>query len=153
MSIDSQMTALADAIRVKSGTEGKLSISGMTTAVNNITTGSDIDLSGVTVTADKMLSGVVAVGATGEKVTGNIATVAPHLSGCTFTVAQGYVAENFEESVPEATVTETAEKVIISTGYVSEELSYDLGGGGIELEGNRTAFARYDNAFGKIDDA
>ena len=196
MSINTELTALADAIRAKSGTEGKLSISGMTTAVNNIVidAGDDIDLSGVTVTADKMLSGIVAVGATGEKVTGNIptvtassdgekvtvpvgyiaseqtfdiggdgydtsavtvtadtmlagkiaigkngetitgniATVTPSLSGRTFTVAKGYVAENFESSVPEATVTETESKVTISTGYVSEELSYDLGGGGID---------------------
>ena len=134
MSINTEMTALADAIRAKSGTEGKLSISGMTTAVNNIVinAGDDIDLSGVTVTADKMLSGIVAVGATGDKVTGNIATVTPNLSGRTFTVAKGYVAENFEASVPEATVTETESKVTISTGYVSSELSYDLGGGGID---------------------
>ena len=190
MSINTELTALADAIRVKSGTGSKLSISGMTTAVNSITTGIDIDLSGVTVTADKMLSGIVAIGTTGEKVTGNIptvtassdgekvtvpvgyiaseqsfdigsdgydtsavtvtadtmlagkiavgkngetitgniATVTPNLSGRTFTVAKGYVAENFESSVPEATVTETESKVTISVGYVSSELSYDLGG-------------------------
>ena len=50
MSIDTQMTALADAIRVKAGTEGKLTISGMTAAVNNIVIngGTEIDLTGVT---------------------------------------------------------------------------------------------------------
>ena len=134
MSINTELTALADAIRAKSGTEGKLSLSGMTTAVNNIVinSGSDIDLSGVTVTADTMLAGKVAVGKNGETITGNIATVTPSLSGRTFTVAKGYVAENFESSVPEATVTETESKVTISTGYVSTELSYDLGSGGID---------------------
>ena len=95
MSINTEMTALADAIRAKSGTSGKLSISGMTTAVNNIVinAGSDIDLSGVTVTADKMLSGIVAVGATGEKVTGNIQTVTATSNGTTVTVPVGYIAE------------------------------------------------------------
>ena len=39
MSIKTQMTALADAIRVKSGVEGKLSLDGMTQAVNSITVG------------------------------------------------------------------------------------------------------------------
>ncbi len=198
MSIDTQMTALADAIRVKAGTEGKLTISGMTAAVNNIVIngGTEIDLTGVTVSADKLLSGIVAVGADGEKVTGNIPTVTassdgntvtvpagyiasgqsfpvvsgsgfntsavtvtsdgmlaglvaigkdgeiitgnietvtPSLSGRTFTVGRGYVAESFSGSVPEAVVTETENKVTISTGYVSSELSYDLiipGGGG-----------------------
>ena len=94
MSINTEMTALADAIRAKSGTSGKLSISGMTTAVNNIVinAGDDIDLSGVTVTADKMLSGIVAVGATGEKVTGNIQTVTATSNGTTVTVPVGYIA-------------------------------------------------------------
>ena len=102
MSINSEMTALADAIRDKSGVTGKLSISGMTTAVSNISVGGgesgDIDLSGVTVTADKMLSGIVAVGADGNKVTGNIATVTPSVNKNTFTVGKGYVAEAFSQT-------------------------------------------------------
>ena len=61
-----------------------------------------IDLSGVNVTADKMLSGTVAIGADGNKVTGNI---------------------------PNADITETDTEVTISPGYVSSELHYDLGGG------------------------
>ena len=44
MSIKTQMTALADAIRVKSGVEGKLSLNGMTQAVNSIETGADVTL-------------------------------------------------------------------------------------------------------------
>ena len=105
MSINSEMTSLADAIRNKSGVSGKLTITDMTTAVNGIEiySGSDIDLSGVTVTADKMLDGVVAVGADGNKVTGNI---------------------------PESTVTETDSSVTITPGYVGKTLQYDLKSGG-----------------------
>ena len=39
MGINSKMTALADAVRSKSGVTGKLSIDGMTAAVNGISTG------------------------------------------------------------------------------------------------------------------
>lgn len=134
MSINSEMTALADAIRDKSGVTGKLSISGMTTAVSNISVGGgesgDIDLSGVTVTADKMLSGIVAVGADGNKVTGNIQTVTPSVNKNTFTVGKGYVAEAFSQTIAEATVTETDSSVTITPGYVAEELNYDKGSGG-----------------------
>ena len=279
MSINSEMTALADAIRDKSGVTGKLSISGMTTAVSNIsvgggesepvdlsfitatagdilsgkvgsdtdgnpvygtleiTGGGDIDLSGVTVTADKMLSGIVAVGADGNKVTGNIQTVAassdgeyvtvpagfhaseqkfpitvtdgggydtssvtatadtmlagviaigksgetitgniqtvtPSVNKNTFTVGKGYVAEAFSqtiaesgasvieankvtvpagflsadrvETIPEATVTETDSSVTITPGYVAEELNYDKGSGG-DAAGHRLVRVVYYN--------
>ena len=94
MSINTEMTALADAIRSKSGASGKLSISGMTTAVNGIVInpggGGEIDLSGVNVTADKMLDGIVAIGATGQKVTGNIKTVTAVSDGEFVTVPAGF---------------------------------------------------------------
>lgn len=196
MSINTEMTALADAVRAKSGTEGKLTIAAMTAAVNGIVinSGSDIDLSGVTVTADTMLSGIVAVGASGEKVvgniqtvtassdgekvtvpagyiaaeqsfpitvtdgggfdtsivtatadtmlsgiiavgkngetiTGNIATVTPAVDKNVFSVKKGYVASDFTETIPEATVTETDSNVTITPGYLKDELSYALGSG------------------------
>ncbi len=44
MSVNSKMTTLADAIRAKSGVEGKLSLDGMTQAVNSIETGADVTL-------------------------------------------------------------------------------------------------------------
>ena len=94
MSINTEMTALADAIRSKSGASGKLSISGMTTAVNGIVInpggGGEIDFSGVNVTADKMLDGIVAIGATGNKVTGNIKTVTAVSDGEFVTVPAGF---------------------------------------------------------------
>ena len=75
--LNKKMTSLADAVRGKSGVSGKLSIEAMTSAVNSIVInpGSDIDLSGVTVTADKLLAGIVAVDGSGNKVTGNIPNV------------------------------------------------------------------------------
>ena len=68
--VNEKMTALADAVRAKSGVSGKLTIDAMTTAVNDITInpGGDIDLSGVTVTADKLLAGIVAVDGSGAYV-------------------------------------------------------------------------------------
>ena len=157
MSFNSDMTNLANAIRSKAGVTGGLTVSALTTAVNGIVinTGSDIDLSGVNVTADKLLSGIVAVNDSGEKVTGNIATVTPSVSANVFTVRKGYVAQDAEltvqeaaalsvsgnvvtvpvgyiktertATIPEAAVTETDSSVTIGVGYVSEELTYDLG--------------------------
>lgn len=136
MSFNSDMTNLADAIRTKAGVTGGLTVSAMTTAVNGIVinAGSDIDLSGVNVTADKLLSGIVAVNADGEKVTGNIVTVTPSISANVFTVRKGYVAQDAELTVPEAAVTETDSSVTIGIGYVSEELTYDLGSGGSDID-------------------
>ena len=90
--VNEKMTSLADAVRAKSGVSGKLSIDAMTSAVNAIETvqGGDIDLTGVTVTADKLLDGVVAVNASGSKVTGNIKNVSLAVSGNTVTIAKGY---------------------------------------------------------------
>ena len=75
MSVNSEMTALADAIRDKSGVAGKLSISGMTVAVNSITVGEggeDIDLSFVTASAGDILSGKVGADNEGNPVYGTL---------------------------------------------------------------------------------
>ena len=85
------------------------------------------DLSGVTVTADSMLSGVVAVGKNGETIVGNIETAIPTVSANIFTVAKGFVAESTELKVPEATVTETETQVTVTPGYVAEKLDFTLG--------------------------
>ena len=164
MSFNSEMTALADAIRSKAGVTGGLTVSAMTTAVNGIVinTGSDIDFTGVNVTADQLLSGIVAVDASGEKVTGSIATVTPSVSANVFTVRKGYVAQDAEltvseaaalsvsgnvvtvpvgyiktertATIPEAAVTETDSSVTIGIGYIGEELTYDLGSGGSDID-------------------
>ena len=92
MTIDSAMKSLADAVRGKTGIPGKLSISGMTDAVNSIelNTGGDIDFSGVNVTAGDLRNGVVAINASGIKITGNIQDVELQRNGNTVSIAQGY---------------------------------------------------------------
>lgn len=94
MTIDSAMKNLADAVRGKTGISGKLSISGMTEAVNGIelNTGGDIDFSGVNVTAGDLRDGVVAINASGVKITGNIQDVELQRNGNTVSIAQGYTA-------------------------------------------------------------
>lgn len=93
MSINTEMTALADAVRAKTGLTDTLSIAEMTTAIGNIEIGGDIDLTGVTVTADKMLDGIVAVDGSGSKITGTIQTVTAAVSGDNVVVPAGFHAE------------------------------------------------------------
>ena len=95
MSINTEMTALADAIRDKSGVTGKLSISGMTVAVNSITVGEggeDIDLSFVTASAGDILSGKVGADTAGNPVYGNIPTVTASSDGSFVTIPAGFHA-------------------------------------------------------------
>ena len=88
------------------------------------------DTSSVTATADTMLDGVIAIGKNGETITGNIKTVTPAVNKNVFSVEKGYVSENFTETIPESTVTETDTTATVSPGYVSSELTFNLGSGG-----------------------
>ncbi len=108
MSINTEMTALANAIRSKTGLTDTLSIAEMTTAVGNIQVGGggDIDFTGVTVTADKLLEGIVAINATGSKVTGNIKSVTASISG---------------------------DNVIVPAGFHPEAKSFPVSGGGADV--------------------
>lgn len=105
-------------------------LSEFTTAVNSLEIGggSDIDFEGVNVTADALLSGAVAINASGAKVTGNIETVTPTLTNNTFTVSKGYVASNYEKSVPEASITETDTTITVGVGYVATQRVFSKGG-------------------------
>jgi hypothetical protein len=102
------MTALADAIRSKTGLTDALSIAEMTVAVGNIQIGGggDIDFTGVTVTADKLLEGIVAINATGSKVTGTIKSVTASVSG---------------------------DNVIVPAGFHPEAKSFPVSGGGADV--------------------
>ena len=127
MTIDSAMKSLADAVRGKTGISGKLSISGMTDAVNSIelNTGGDIDFSGVNVTAGDLRNGVVAINSSGIKITGNIQDVELQRDGNTVSIAQGYTQggsvtiEQQETDMPDALVTLTGNVVSISGGYTA----------------------------------
>jgi hypothetical protein len=132
MSINTEMTALADAIRAKSGTTGKLSIAGMTTAVNSIviTPGEgDVDLSVVTVTAADILKGKVAVGADGNQITGEIETVEASSDGTKVTVPAGFHAASAEFDISAGTT--------VDLSFVTAAASDILAGKvGVDKDGN-----------------
>lgn len=66
-------------------------IGGLTSGGNNDNI--DIDFTGVNVTSDKILSGIVAINENGEKVIGNIQTVSAIKSNNKVTIPKGYIDE------------------------------------------------------------
>lgn len=132
MGYNESMTALADAVRAKSGATGKLTVDQMTEAVNGITSGGGeggggTDTSDATVTADKLLKGVTAYGANG-KVTGKIETVTPTLTDNVFTVPKGYVEESQTLTVAEALAPSVSGNIVtIKKGYNAEEKKVTVG--------------------------
>lgn len=92
MSVHSLMTALANAVRSKTGATGKLSIEQMTTSLNSANIH---DTTSVTATAGDVLSGKKIVSSTGASVTGTMAnngTVTPSALNCggSYTIPAGY---------------------------------------------------------------
>lgn len=70
MSVNEKMTALADAIRSKTGETGKLSIDAMTTAVNNMEIGAELPELTNEGRATELFAGKELINADGDKVVG-----------------------------------------------------------------------------------
>lgn len=143
MSINTEMTSLADAIRTKSGTTGKLSISGMTDAVNSIvinTGGGDIDLSFVTASAEHILTGKVGADRNGNPVYGTLEVTGGSdidLTGVTVTadtMLSGIVAvnasgEKVTGNIPTVVATLNDNIVTVPVGYIAEAQVIEVQGG------------------------
>ena len=136
MSINSEMTSLADAVRSKSGVTGKLTISGMTAAVSNIVINpegggsGDIDLSFVTAEAGDILSGKVGADQNGDPVYGTLELDSDiDLSGVTVTAGtmlKGFVAigkngETITGNIKTVTPSRNENVFSVEKGYVAEK--------------------------------
>ena len=115
--------AIKSAINTKGGTLTDELLDQYAGAIAALPSGSSIDLTGVTVTADGLLEGVVAVNGAGDKVTGNIKTVIAALSANMVTVPKGYIAE--EQTLTVAEMDEpslSANMVTVPVGYNKKQL-------------------------------
>lgn len=120
--IKAAKSAIKSAINAKGGTLTDEQIDQYANAIASLPSGSSIDLTGVNVTADGLLEGVVAVNGAGQKVTGNIKTVLATLSANVVTVPKGYVAEAQTLTVSEmAEPSVSANVVTIPVGYNKAE--------------------------------
>lgn len=134
--LKADLNALATAIKQKNyNVSGKLSVKGMVSAVNDIkinVTGSGVDLSGVTATADDVLSTVRFVDKTGTTLYGNIGIVSPEVSDNVFTVSKGFVPSNVVLEVPEMEIIKDDTQITIPVGYNKTEQTFQVGGSGID---------------------
>ena len=106
MSVNEKMTALADAIRSKTGQTGKLSLDAMTAAVEDISTGVRLpELTNEGVASD-LLAGKQLIDAAGDVVTGTIPTKTSSdltANGPNVTIPAGYYASQATKSVSTST--------------------------------------------------
>lgn len=120
--IKSAKEALKTAINARGGNLNSELLDDYATAVSNLPTGSDIDVSFVTATADDILAGKVGVDAEGNPITGTIETVTASLSGNVVTVPAGHIASEQTLTVTEAKApTVSGNVVTVYPGYQAQQ--------------------------------
>ena len=125
---DVKMTELADAIKGKNtNVSGKLSVQGMIDAVDDIElAGGGVDVSSVTAKPSDVLNTAKFVDNSGVLQSGTISAVTPIVTENVFTVQKGYIKEDTELEIPEMTISNDGEKIIVPVGYNKIEQEFNL---------------------------
>jgi hypothetical protein len=84
------------------------------------------DTSSGNLTPSKMLTGAVGY-SKGERVEGDIDTVTPQMNRNTFSVEDGYVAAPVSYTIPESTITDNGNNIIVTSGYVGSQQTIPSG--------------------------
>lgn len=134
MSIHSDNLIQASNLKIGQRVFKDLSGKWLAVGVGGVNPANLTDFSKVTATVSAVLADRYFYDSDGQLVQGNIKTVTPLLNGNTFTVGKGYVSEAKELAVPEAAITETAEKVTIGVGYIGEQKEYTLSSGEPDID-------------------
>ena len=125
--LNEKMTALADAIRAKSGMTDKLTIDGMKAAVTNLSIGSGIDTTDATATSGDILYNKIAY-AKGQKIIGTIKSVEPTVKDHIFEIDKGYVELPWAISVDVANPPQVKDNVVtIYKGYHLDQKEITVG--------------------------
>ena len=132
--------AIKTAINNKGGGLTNEKIEAYATAIDNLKLNDDTDYTGVNVTVNDMLEGIIAIDATGNKITGNIKTVTPTLSENVIEIEKGYIADATTLAVPEMEIINDGQTVFIPVGYNKTEQSISIKNGIDTSDANATSY-------------